>query len=507
MIKIAIYCRKSVEKENSISVENQLEFCKAHFLRLYDHCEFFEFKDDGYTGANINRPAFTSMMTLARAKQFDVIASYKLDRIARSTVDYLNIFEELKSLNISLISVSEGYDPSTPEGQLMMKMLSSFAELERQNIAKRVKDSMEERAKIGCFSGGTCPTGYEITVVDFNGKKLKYLKLIPNMKNKVSEIFKLAAEGYSTGQIHQKLNLPVKTIDNIIQNPTYVEASEKSKNYLESIGFKVFGELKDNHGFLPYNRRPKKNGKKITSSNEKFVAVSIHEPIVSADIFINANENIKSRGQEAKPRISQKTFLAHLVKCQCGSGMFVHANSSNTPYKDKVYFRCTAQKQKKTCNSKWLKVKDVEDVFLNTLKDIQLDKTLLENYCRKDSLDDINLKALITEKKKEISKLNKQVDTLVENMSLLEGPAVKNIADKINNLSSDINFLNKELTDLQHKEILKESEKLDIDTLYNQILYLINHHEQISMEDMQVLAKSIVTRIEYNGVDKITLIF
>ena len=92
-------------------------------------------------------------------------------------------------------------------------------------------------------------------------------------------------------------------------------------------------------------------------------------------------------------------------------------------------------------------------------------------------------------------------------MSLLEGPAVKNIADKINNLSSDINFLNKELTDLQHKEILKESEKLDIDTLYNQILYLIDHHEQISMEDMQILAKSIVNRIEYDGVDKITLIF
>lgn len=507
MIKIAIYCRKSVEKENSISVENQLEFCKAHFLRLYNDCEFFEFKDDGYTGANINRPAFTRMMTLARAKQFDVIASYKLDRIARSTVDYLNIFEELKSLDISLISVSEGYDPSTPEGQLMMKMLSSFAELERQNIAKRVKDSMEERAKLGCFSGGTCPTGYEITVVDFNGKKLKYLKLIPKMKGKISELFNLAAEGYSVGQIHRKFNMPEKTVYNIIQNPSYVEASEKSKIYLESMGYKVFGELNPKKGFLPYNRRPKKNGKKESSSKDKFVAVSIHEPLVSADIFITANENIKSRGQEAKPRISQKTFLAHLVKCHCGSGMFVHANSSNTPYKDKVYFRCTAQKQKKTCNSKWLKVKDVEYAFLNTLKDIQLDKTLLENYCRKDSLDDINLKALITEKKKEISKLNKQIDTLVENMSLLEGPAVKNIADKINNLSSDINFLNKELTDLQHKEILKESEKLDIDTLYNQILYLIDHHDQISMEDMQILAKSIVTKIEYDGVDKITLIF
>ena len=92
-------------------------------------------------------------------------------------------------------------------------------------------------------------------------------------------------------------------------------------------------------------------------------------------------------------------------------------------------------------------------------------------------------------------------------MSLLEGPAVNNIANRINKLSDDISILNKELIDLQHKEALKKSEKLDIDALYNQILYLIDYHDQISMEDMQVLARSIITKIEYNGFDKITIIF
>lgn len=506
MIKIAIYSRKSIEKENSISVDNQLEFCKTHFLNLYTDCEFFEFKDDGYTGSNINRPAFTQMMSLAREKKFDIVASYKIDRIARSTVDYLNIFEELSHLNISLISITEGYDPLTPEGQLMMKMLSSFAELERQNIAKRVKDSMTERAKIGCFSGGTCPTGYEITVIDFNGKKLKYLKLIPKMKSILIELFNLAAEGYSTRQIHKKLNMPLKTIYNIIQNPTYVEACEKSKNYLESQGYSVFGELKYNHGFLPYNRRPKRNGKKESNSKEKLVAVSIHEPLVSADIFITANKNIKSRGQESKPRISSKSFLAHLINCHCGSGMFVHSNSSNTS-KNKVYFRCSSQKNNKNCNSKWLNADDVENIFLNTLKSIKLDRDLLENYCNKDSLNEINLKSQITIKKKEISKKNKQMDNLLENMSLLTGPAIINISDKINKLSSEISFLNKELSDLQYKEIINNSNKLDIDTLYNQILYLLNNHDKISMEDMQIFARSILVKIEFDGIDKVTLIF
>ena len=76
----------------------------------------------------------------------------------------------------------------------------------------------------------------------------------------------------------------------------------------------------------------------------------------------------------------------------------------------------TAQKQKKNCTSKWLNVREVEESFINVLKSISLDKSLLEDYCRKDSLDEVNYKALITEKKKDISKLNKQIDTLVENM-------------------------------------------------------------------------------------------
>lgn len=503
MIKIAIYCRKSVEKENSISVDNQLEFCKTHFLNLYNFCEFFEFKDDGYTGSNINRPAFTQMMSLARERKFDIIASYKIDRIARSTVDYLNIFEELKSLNISLISITEGYDPSTPEGQLMMKMLSSFAELERQNIAKRVMDSMKERAKIGCFSGGTCPTGYEITEIDFHGKKLKYLKLIPNMKNNLLNIFNLAAEGYSPRQIHKKLNMPIKTIYNIIQNPTYVEASEKSKLYLKSLGYNIFGEIKENHGFLPYNRRPKKNGIKETSSKDKFVAVSIHEPLVSADLFITANKKIEARSQESKPRISQKSFLAHLINCKCGSGMFVHSNNSNR----KVYFRCSSQKNKKNCDSKWLNAIDVEDIFLSTLKGMNLDNNLLINYCNKDSLNCINLKAMINIKKKEISKKNKQINTLLENMSLVTGPAIVNISDKINHLSSEIEILNKEISDLYCEEIIVNSDKLDLDTLYSKILYLLNNTNKITMDDMQILAQSVLTKIEFDGIDKITLIF
>lgn len=505
MIKIAIYCRKSIEKENSISVDNQLEICKTHFLNKYNNCKFYEFKDDGYSGANINRPAFTQMMNLAREKKLDIIASYKIDRIARSTVDYLNIFEELKLLNISLISITEGYDPLTPEGQLMMKMLSSFAELERQNIAKRVTDSMIERAKIGCFSGGTCPTGYEITAIDINGKKLKYLKLIPNMKYKLIELFNLAAEGYSLSQIHQKLNIPLKTIYNIIQNPTYVEACEKSKNYLERQGYIVYGTIKGTHGFLPYNRRPKKNGKKETNSKEKFVAVSIHEPLVSADTFITANNNLKSRGQEAKPRISKKSFLAHLINCKCGSGMFVHSSNSDTS-KNKVYFRCSSQKNTKNCNSRWLKAEDVEEAFLNTLKKITLDKTLLKNYCNKACYYN-NLKPIISLKIKEISKKNKQIDTLIENMSLLKGKAITNISDKINKLSSEVSVLDKELSDLRCKEVINNSNKLDIDTLSNQILYMLNNHDKISMEDMQILAQSTLSKIEFDGIDKITLFF
>ena len=57
-------------------------------------------------------------MNLCRIGKFDIVAIYKVDRISRNITDFVKIYEELKSLNVKLVSVTEGFDTQTPMGEM-----------------------------------------------------------------------------------------------------------------------------------------------------------------------------------------------------------------------------------------------------------------------------------------------------------------------------------------------------------------------------------------------------
>ena len=147
-MKIAIYTRKSVAVERSESIQTQIEMCKKYFKGKN---EFEIFEDEGFSGGNTNRPSFKKMMSLVKLGKFDAVAVYKVDRIARNIVDFFKIFDELEKYNVKLISITEGFDPSTPSGKMMMVMLAGFADMERENIRQRVKDNiLNEIGRASC---------------------------------------------------------------------------------------------------------------------------------------------------------------------------------------------------------------------------------------------------------------------------------------------------------------------------------------------------------------------
>ncbi|MDU5492643.1 MAG: recombinase family protein [Clostridium perfringens] len=153
MKKIAIYSRKSVYTEGSISIESQVNMCKEYMLKKIPNSTFEIFEDEGFSGGNTNRPAFKKMIKAAELKQIDIVVCYKIDRIARNTLDFLNILEMFKANNVELISITEGFDPNTQMGKVMLTLLASFAEMERANIQQRVKDSMFSLAQKGDWTG------------------------------------------------------------------------------------------------------------------------------------------------------------------------------------------------------------------------------------------------------------------------------------------------------------------------------------------------------------------
>ena len=131
---IALYARKSIERENSISCETQIEYCKSVIKPDERSEKTIEFIDNGYSGGNVDRDGFQKMMRQIERGKISKVIVYRLDRISRSLSDFVGILETLKKHNVQFVSSQESFDTSSPYGEMIVKILMVFAEFERKSI-------------------------------------------------------------------------------------------------------------------------------------------------------------------------------------------------------------------------------------------------------------------------------------------------------------------------------------------------------------------------------------
>ena len=138
-MKIALYNRVSTQDQTT---ENQkirlIEYAKSKGL------EYDVFEE--VMSTRKTRPVKQALLQKLRAKEYDCIVVYRLDRYARSSRELLLEIDELIKKGISFISLSENLDFSTATGKLHFQILSAFAEFERSLISERTKEGLR-RAK------------------------------------------------------------------------------------------------------------------------------------------------------------------------------------------------------------------------------------------------------------------------------------------------------------------------------------------------------------------------
>ncbi len=141
--RVAIYARVSTSDQR---IENQLlDLRKMAAQRGFEVVG--EYSDKGISGTKAKRPGLDAMMADARRGEFSVVLVAAFDRIARSTRNFLEIVDELNSLNIEFISAREAIDTSGPMGRMFVTIIGSIAELERSLIVERIKAGMR-RARL-----------------------------------------------------------------------------------------------------------------------------------------------------------------------------------------------------------------------------------------------------------------------------------------------------------------------------------------------------------------------
>jgi DNA invertase Pin-like site-specific DNA recombinase len=168
ILRCAIYTRKSSEEgldQDFSSLEAQREACVA-YVQSQAHEGWRvvpELLDDGgYSGGNTNRPALTRLMDLVRAGEIDVIVIYKIDRLTRSLTDFARMAETFDKHNVSFVSVTQQFNTTTSMGRLMLNVLLSFAQFEREITGERIRDKIAASKRKGMWMGGNPPMGYDV---------------------------------------------------------------------------------------------------------------------------------------------------------------------------------------------------------------------------------------------------------------------------------------------------------------------------------------------------------
>ena len=142
---VAIYARVSTDRQKvDMQIRELRDFVNRSGWKIFD-----EYSDQGYTGANIRRPAFAEMMYEARKRRFDVLLVWKLDRLSRSLKDLINTLDELGSLGIHFISYDNNLDTTTPTGKLVFQIIRAVAEFEKDIIRERVRAGLENARQKG----------------------------------------------------------------------------------------------------------------------------------------------------------------------------------------------------------------------------------------------------------------------------------------------------------------------------------------------------------------------
>ncbi|WP_252231967.1 MULTISPECIES: recombinase family protein [Clostridium] len=478
-IKVAIYTRKSKFTEEGESIENQIKMCIKYAETMLEAAEYEIYEDEGFSGGNIDRPKFKKMMKDIKAKKFTHLICYRLDRISRNVADFTSTLEILNEYNVSFISIKEQFDTSSAMGRAMMNISATFAQLERETIAERIKDNLRELAKTGRWLGGPAPMGYksiEVENSDNKGKSRKkhILEINPNEIELVKLVFKLFIEHKSFQKVSGILEnqglysrsgkvFSRELVKQTINNPIYVIADKKLFDFFKENGCETYEETKINNldGIMPYNRR-KENGS-FAPINNWIISVGDHPGIISSDLWIRCQTICKEIKQKASNRqcTSQEALLSGLIICaRCGSGMAPRQNKSGK-YHYRYYSCNLRNKSASRCDNDALNAYDAEEYVVKYLKSLKAED-IIENYNKSKSANKIKLDNFksISNYKKEIEENNKFISGLIKKMAIEEDEdllqdykkerkSLKTRNAEIELIISDLELKNNSLTDIK----------------------------------------------------------
>ncbi len=167
-MRCAVYTRKSTEEgldQEYNSIDAQRDAGHAYIASQRNEgwiAVSDDYDDPAYSGGNMERPALQRLLADIEAGKIDVVIIYKIDRLTRSLADFSRMVEVFEQHKVSFVSVTQNFNTTTSMGRLMLNILLSFAQFEREVTGERIRDKITASKKKGLWMGGIPPLGYDV---------------------------------------------------------------------------------------------------------------------------------------------------------------------------------------------------------------------------------------------------------------------------------------------------------------------------------------------------------
>ena len=461
--KVAIYIRVSTQEQaqEGYSIEAQTDrltaYCKAKDWPIVGI-----YKDPGYSGATIERPALRQLFDDIDAGKVDCVLVYKLDRLSRSQKDTLYIIEDVfLAHNVAFVSMQENFDTSTPFGRAMIGILSVFAQLEREQIKERTAMGRAARAKSGLWHGGGWrPYGYNY----IDGK----LVVNPTEAVVVHDVFDMFLR-----------RTPITSIVNMIKD-----------RFGQTVNQSLVRSMLSTPLYLGL----------ITWEGNTYQGQ--HEPIIDKDRFDRAQELLDDRSRIAasKPNPFRPAhLLAGLIYCSnCGSRYIGKGNYSGhgSMKKYRPYYTCysRAKSNKRfvvdpNCKNPSYACVDLDERIIKEIErmvdDEKYFKAALKESLKPETSDD---SAVIMRR---IDELERQISRVID-LYQLGTINIDEIGERTKKLQEERDALRKTL-----KSIKKEQKKKDISP--QEARSVLKEFSSVmatgDMESKQAIVKTLINKI------------
>ena len=478
-VRCAVYTRKSTEEgleQEFNSLDAQRESGES-FIASQRHegwqCLPARYDDGGFTGGNMERPALKRLMADIEAGKVDCVVVYKVDRLSRSLLDFARMMETFEKHGVSFVSVTQQFNTATSMGRLILNVLLSFAQFEREMISERVRDKIAASRRKGKWSGGMPLLGYTV----------KETKLVVDEveAQRVRQIFELYLE-------YQAL-LPVVTELN--------RRGWTSKHWTTKKGGRRGGRLFTKNSLYALLTNVTYIGQ-LRYKDE--VHRGEHQPIVPDELFRKAQALLHRNGHTGGRAVRNKhgALLRGLLRCgPCGCAMsHTYTAKGNRRYR---YYVCGTAQQRgwSECPSPSVPAGEIERFVVEQIKGIGRDPTILSK----------TLRQVRQQTEAGTEQLNHERTALQQQLRndyarLQATAAMTNQCDRVSGLADlqdHIRTAERRLTEVDNELIALREQSIDESEVATTLAEFDQLWEALAPREQARVLELLVARVDYDG--------